>query len=108
MVWRFSEGRPITVSQDKYGDEHKHGPAYKRKELVLTVRQDLDDLLHLLLEPDFQDPVRLVDDERFQILENEGFGVLYNRESIISVNADYWISVVGQKRSSREEKPTLK
>lgn len=51
----------------------------KGKELVLTVRQDLDDLFHLLLEPDFQDPVRLVDDERFQILENEGFGVLHER-----------------------------
>lgn len=42
----------------------------------LTVRQNLDDLLHLFLETDLEDTVGLVDDERLEVLEHEPLGVL--------------------------------
>jgi hypothetical protein len=42
----------------------------------LTVRQDLDNLLHLLLETDFQNPIRFVNDQRLDVLEDKRFRVL--------------------------------
>lgn len=38
---------------------------------VLAPRQNLDDLPHLVLETNLQDPVRLVDDQRPEVLEHE-------------------------------------
>ncbi len=56
----------------------------------------LDDLLHLLLEPNVQDPVRLVDDQTLQvfiqeILEKERRSIIWNtckKKVIDSVAAD--------------------
>ena len=44
--------------------------------LPLVLGQDLDDLAHLVLESDLEDPIGLVDDERLQVLEDEALGVL--------------------------------
>ena len=44
--------------------------------LPLVLGQDLHDLAHLVLEADFQDAVRLVDDERLQVPEVEALRVL--------------------------------
>ncbi|TKW56812.1 hypothetical protein CTA1_6381 [Colletotrichum tanaceti] len=40
--------------------------------LAVVLGQDLDDLAHLVLETDLQYPVRLVDDEGLEVLEDEG------------------------------------
>lgn len=48
------------------GEEHR---------LAVVFGQNLDNLPHLVLETDFQYPVGLVDDERLEVLEDEG-GVL--------------------------------
>ena len=40
------------------------------------LRQQLHDLLHLLLEPNVKDSIRLVDDEALQVLVQEVLGVL--------------------------------
>ncbi|KAJ6438178.1 LOW QUALITY PROTEIN: acetyltransferase [Purpureocillium lavendulum] len=45
------------------GEEHR---------LAVVVLQDLDNLSDLILETDFQYPVGLVDDERLEVLEDEG------------------------------------
>lgn len=42
----------------------------------LTTWDDANDAFHFFLEPDFQYPVRFVDDERLEVLEHESFGVL--------------------------------
>jgi hypothetical protein len=41
-----------------------------------TGRQELNDLVHLLLEADFENGVGFVDDQHLQIVEDEPFGVL--------------------------------
>jgi hypothetical protein len=42
----------------------------------LTSWKNFDNLLHLLLEPNLQDTIRLVDDQRFKVFENKSFRVL--------------------------------
>lgn len=47
-----------------------------RDAVELTSWEDLDNLLHLLLETNLEDTIRLVNDQRFEVLENESFCVL--------------------------------
>lgn len=44
--------------------------------LTVIVGQDLDNLAHFILETDFQDTIRLVDDQRLHVLVDETLGVL--------------------------------
>lgn len=41
-----------------------------------VLREDLDDLMHLLLEPNLEDAVRLVDDQACQVAIHKALGVL--------------------------------
>lgn len=75
-----------------------------RRPGVLTVGQDLDDLLHLLLEPDFQDSIRLVDDERLQVLEDERSRVLPIRRKRPRKNQH---TSIDQSRRRRDDDPAL-
>lgn len=55
----------------------------------LTIGQDLDDLLHLLFETDFQNSIRLVNDQRLDVLEDKRFGVLFPK-SQVNRNISEW------------------
>ncbi len=65
IVCRFSEKKNFFVPNIVF--------LYKKIKLT---GQQLDDLLHLLLEADVQDPVGLVHDEALQVLGHEVGGVL--------------------------------
>lgn len=50
----------------------------------LTIRQDLDNLLHLFLESDFEDTVRFINHQCLDILEDETFGILTSAPNLLS------------------------
>jgi len=53
-------------------------PVYTPATLIAnrTLGQDAQNLVHLFLETDLEDAVRLVDDERLEVLVHEAVGVL--------------------------------
>jgi len=57
--------------------EERDAREEKRKR---TVRQELDDLLHLLLETNLENPISLVDDQSLEVLEDESLGVLLSEK----------------------------
>jgi hypothetical protein len=50
----------------------------------LTIRQDLDNLLHLFLESDFKNTVRFINHQCLDVLEDETFGVLKSAPNLLS------------------------
>lgn len=46
----------------------------------LTFRQEADNLSHLVLETNLQNTISFVDNQRSQIVEDETFGVLRQRQ----------------------------
>lgn len=44
--------------------------------MAVVGREQLNDLLHLVFETDLEDAVGFVDYERFEVFEDEAFGVL--------------------------------
>ena len=60
-----------------------------------TIRQDLDDLLHLLLETDFQDSISLINDKRLDVLEDESFRVL-SLASYLSSSRGAYLEMIEQ------------
>ena len=84
-----SEIRARSVTLVGLGSREEHGLAvlccvnrHQSSEFPLrtasphTFRQQLDDLLHFLLETDFQNSICLVDDQSLQVLEDESLGIL--------------------------------
>jgi hypothetical protein len=64
MDWRFSD-KQVSLKTLETSRDKRH-----------TVRQDSDDPLHLLLEPNFENPICFVNDETLQVPEHEIFGIL--------------------------------
>lgn len=50
--------------------------------LERTLRQDVDDLPHLVFEPDFENPVGLVNDQSAQVREDKSLRVLWQANDV--------------------------
>jgi len=65
-VWVWRRERKRNGTRDARGEREER-----------TVGQELDDLLHLLLETDLENPIGLIDDQSLEVLEDESLGVLF-------------------------------